>query len=161
MMICSMISLGLELQTDNWNEEELPMCNMRNQVFSAVQTLIAQGCQEFITTCEYGAALWAAEAVVVLKQFNDVKLRVMIPYEEQTSRWPESFRDRYFSVHQKADAVELVDTGFEEGCYEKTHRMMIEQCDIVVFFGAEKSFNELAAFAAEHEVKAVYCPFDT
>ena len=56
MMICSMISLGLELQTDNWNEEELP---------------------------------------------------------------------------------------------------------IVVFFGAEKSFNELAAFAAEHEVKAVYCPFDT
>ena len=141
-MICSMISLGLELQTDNWNEEELPMCNMRNQVFSAVQALIAQGCQEFITTCEYGATLWAAEAVVVLKQFNDVKLRVMIPYEEQTSRWPESFRDRYFSVHQKADAVELVDTGFEEGCYEK-------------------SFNELAAFAAEHEVKAVYCPFDT
>ena len=123
--------------------------------------MIAQGCQEFITTCEYGAALWAAEAVVVLKQFNDVKLRVMIPYEEQTSRWPEPFRDRYFSVHQKADAVELVDTRFEEECYEKAHRMMIEKSDIVVFFGAEKSFNELAAFAAEHEVKAVYCPFDT
>ena len=27
-----------------------------------------------------------------------------------------------------------------------------EQSDIVVFFGTEKSFNELAAFAAEHEV---------
>ena len=129
------------------NEEEQPLLGARDKVMTLVQTLIALGYDSFYVNCEYGAPLWAAEFIAELKKFNRIKLHIMIPYEEQTTKWPEEMRDRYFSVHERTDSVEMACTQYQETCYRTAERYMIDESDLLVICGREDSLTGAAEYA--------------
>lgn len=155
-MICTILSTGAELQTPCRNEQEPPMLHCREHLFELIQRLCLQGYDTFQVDAEYGVPLWAAEFVLALKEFNPIRLHIFTPYEEQTTNWSEDLRDRYFSVHAKADDVRLLQSQFSEDCYERAAKHMTNQSDLLVICGAAGSLPETAAFAEQSGVKVAY-----
>ena len=146
-MICTILSAGEELQGNCMNEEEQPMLGAWDRVMTLVQHLIGQGYDSFYLNCEYGAPLWAAEFITMLKNLNRIRLHIVIPYEEQTTNWTEEMRDRYFAVHERADSVEMACTQYQEDCYKITEQRMIDESDLLVICGRDASLPDAAAYA--------------
>ena len=64
--------------------------------------------------------------------YNDIKLHIVMPYEEQAAKWSEEYRDRYFAVHEQADSVELFSCRFYEDCYKDADKEMVSRSDRAV-----------------------------
>ena len=92
------------------NEQEPGCIWLKLMLSSMISDLINQGVRDFYTTCEYGAPLWAAEAVMNMSRLTPCHLHIVMPYEEQASGWPEDIRDRFFYLHENSADVILVDT---------------------------------------------------
>ena len=121
-MICTILTDGTKLNGICRNEEEPPLLTVRSRLFTLMQTLIAQGYDEFWLNGEYGIPLWAAEFLLKLRVGNPITVHIAVPYEEQSTNWTEDVRDRYFTVHEEADEVKMVGTQFTADCYETADR---------------------------------------
>ena len=148
-MICTILSPGDEFRTLCRNESEKPFVTIKAQVWETVWNLYCRGYDNFYVNCDYGTPMWAAEFILNLKAGNEVKLHIMIPYEEQTTDWPEEIRDRYFAIHEKADSVTLAHTQYDPFCYQDTNEKMINKSDLLLVFGSENG----APFAEEYAKK--------
>lgn len=157
-MTCTILSAGEELHTNCWNENEPPMLTVRNKLFELIQSLCMEGCTQFYTNCEYGISLWAAEFITELKKCNPIQLHVVIPYEEQTTNWPEDFRMRYFNVHRTADSAELISAHFQEKCYNYADKHMIDESDVLIICGKAGTLSDAAEYARETGIRVSYCP---
>lgn len=156
-MTCTILSAGKELHTICKNEHEPPLLTIRNRLFELIQSLCMEGFDSFYVNCNYGILLWAAEFIAQLKKCNLIELHIVIPYEEQTTNWPEEFRDRYFAVHAQADSVELAATQFCEDCYTKADRRMIGESDVLIICGKDDSLAAAAEYAESQGVRVGYC----
>ena len=127
-MTCAIIAKSL---VNTWiiNEYELPYSKIKEELRDTIWKLFCEGYTEFYSNCEYGVSLWAAETVIALKMYNDIKLHIVMPHEEQATQWPEEYRDRFFTVHEKADTVTIISNHYTEDCYEKAERYMRERAD--------------------------------
>ena len=67
-----------------------------------------------------------------MKMYNDIKLHILMPYEEQAMNWSEEYRDRYFTIHEKVDTVELLSYHYYDGCYEAANEEMTSRSDGVI-----------------------------
>ena len=119
----SLVNMGLI------NEYEPPYNQIKEKLRDTIWGLYCEGYNEFWVNCEYGVPLWAAEIIIALKMYNDIKLHIAMPYEEQATKWAEDYRDRFFTVHENADTVKIISTHYTEDCYEKAERYMIDASD--------------------------------
>ena len=156
-MTCTIVSTGEELQSICKNEAEKPISSIKETVFEQIQMLCGQGFDCFYTNCEYGIPLWAAETVLMLRQFNPITLHIVIPYEEQAVNWAEDVRDRYYNIHRLADRVELVCTRFQEDCYRLAEQRMIAQSDLILIFGQECVLPDVRAMAENNGIPIIFC----
>ncbi len=84
-MICTILTDGSELNGICRNEEEPPLLMVRSRLFTLMQTLVAQGYDEFWLNGEYGIPLWAAEFLLKLRVGNPITMHIAVPYEEQST----------------------------------------------------------------------------
>ena len=87
-MTCAIIAKSL-VNMGFINECELPYSKIKEQLRDTIWELYCSGYTEFYSNCEYGVSLWAAETVIALKLYNDIKHHIVMPYEEQATQWPE------------------------------------------------------------------------
>ncbi len=130
-MTCAIIAKSL-VNTGFINEYEPPYSKIKEELRDTIWKLFCEGYTDFYSNCEYGISLWAAEIVIALKMYNDIKLHIVIPYEEQSTKWSEEYRDRYFAVHEKAYTVTMISNHYTKDCYDKGNQYMIEQSDIYI-----------------------------
>ena len=105
-MTCTIISNREELNIKCKNEEEQPYETIKEKVHDTLKNMILDGCCEFYVNSEKGIPLLAAEDLCSMKNNNpDVRINIVVPYENQSIDWSEELRDRYFSVHEKADSL--------------------------------------------------------
>ena len=130
-MTCAIIAKSL-VNTGFINEYEQPYSKIKEELRDTIWKLFCEGYTEFYSNCEYGVSLWASETVIALKMYNDIKLHIVMPYEEQAVNWSEEQRDRYFAVHEKADTVELLSYHYYDGCYKDADRIMAGRSDRTV-----------------------------
>ena len=130
-MTCAIIAKSL-VNTGFINEYEPPYSKIKEELRDTIWKLFCEGYTDFYSNCEYGVSLWAAEIVIALKMYNDIKLHIIMPYEEQATKWSEEYRDRYFAVHEKADSVELLFCRFYEDCYKDADKEMVSRSDRAV-----------------------------
>lgn len=158
-MTCTIISSGEELQLDNKNEYEKPYPMMKSKLQDLIWGLYRQGYDTFCLNCEYGIPLWAAEFICLQKAAgNPITLNIFTPYEEQSVKWVESQRDRYFKIHAMADDVVLVNTQFHSECYQEANEQMVDESDLLVICGSEGSLPEIVQYAKQQSVQVCYLP---
>lgn len=153
-MICSIISDGTEVRPANKNEFEEPYASIKKSLLDTIWKACLTGYTDFYVNCEHGIPLWAAETICALKLYSDIRLYIVVPFEEQCREWSEDTRGRYYTVHQKADGVFFADLHFSADCYFKADRMMIDKSDAVLLFG-KSGIPETEKYADEKNV-AVY-----
>ncbi|MBQ8248411.1 MAG: DUF1273 family protein [Clostridia bacterium] len=89
-----------------YDEEYYTCAVMKFRLVSAMQDALADGCREFISTLDEGAAMWGAEACLAIKSLGgDVTLTVAPTSERQAERWHPERRERYFNLIEKADEL--------------------------------------------------------
>lgn len=96
--------------------------------------MYCKGYNEFYVNCEYGIPLWCAEIICALKQYNPIKLNVVMPYEEQSKNWCEEHRERFYNIHFQSDNVYMVNTHYHNKCYEESDTFMISKSNLVLIF---------------------------
>ena len=134
-----MTSTGEEILQDCKNEYEPPLADIKEKLREIIWGLYCNGYDSFYLNCEYGIPLWAGESICALKKYNDIKLNIVMPHEEQAKDWYDDQRERYFSVHSLADDVYMLNTRFYEGCYDEADEYMIDQSDLLLVFGFKNS----------------------
>jgi uncharacterized phage-like protein YoqJ len=115
---------------------------------SKIAELNAVGVTEFFTNCEYGVPLFAAEAVLAVRNTLDVRLNVCMPHEHQADRYSREVRERFFDVHANADSVEILSRQEHDCCYIGVDMFMVHYSDVLLTDNME-SF--IAGYAAEKE----------
>ncbi len=143
-MICSIISDGCELRSKCRNEHEMPILKVKNKLRDTVWQLYNDGYDEFYLNCEYGIPLWTAEIIAGLKLYNNITLNIIVPFEEQCRDWSENERDRYYSVHEKADNIIFACSEYEDGCYDTANEIMIDLSELVVISGNNEAAERYA-----------------
>lgn len=131
-MTCAIISKAL-VNTGSINEFEPPYCTLKEELRQMIWELYCEGYTDFYSNCEYGVPLWCAEIVIALKMYNDIRLHIAMPYEEQATKWGEDYRDRFFTVHEKADTVKILSTHYTKDCYDTADEYMKAMSDKYVF----------------------------
>lgn len=152
-MICTIASNGKEFASGVLNESEEPVISIKAALRNNIWKLFNMGYDEFYSNTEIGVPLWAGATVTALEMFNEIKFYAVIPYEEQTTAWPEPQRDTYFSVHEKSEDVIMLDTHFEEGCYRRADEYMINDSDALLYFGSAKDDCYILKLAKERGLK--------
>lgn len=135
-----------------YNEEE-PLCLMIKQAMkSQIFELYKQGVKEFYTDCELMVGLWAGELILELMEENpedqDLYLCCTIPYEHQTKKWPEFFRDRYYEILEKSTYNELISAQETDKCRQQCGRYLIDHAEhlIAVYDNSNVTRMETAAY---------------
>lgn len=100
-----------------------------------VLTYIERGYDTFLCGMAVGFDLLAGKVVLKLKeQFNDIKLVLCIPCDNQDNRY--SFNDKklYRFLLQKADDARYVSREYSVGCMLKRDRFMVDNSNLVIAY---------------------------
>lgn len=154
-MICAIVSTGEELLLKCKNEHESPYPEIKAKLRDKIWELYCKGYNSFYVNCEYGVPLWTAEIICAMKMYNDIRLNIVMPYEEQSADWNEEYRDRYYDVHACADNVYMIGTRYSSDCYDKADRYMIDNSDILLVCGKGESGLYSVKYANERGVECI------
>lgn len=87
----------------------------------------------FLSGMEPGIEMVAAEIVLSLKETHpDLTLECVIPYETQAAVWPESLRNRYFSIISLCDQESMLQSQYTPDCMTKRNQYLVEHTDLVL-----------------------------
>lgn len=85
-----------------------------------------------------GVDMWAAEAVISLKQrHNDLRLFCVIPFTGYDSAWPQEERDRLLYISRQAKVIVLADS-YHPDAYKNRNHYLIDHSDYLVAVSLEK-----------------------
>ncbi|HCA28315.1 MAG TPA: DUF1273 domain-containing protein [Ruminococcaceae bacterium] len=103
---------------------------MRNKIIRLIEECNAK---HFISGMAIGIDIFAAEIVFELKnQYPQIKLECAIPCENQSIRWNERIRDRYFSIIEKSDLETMLQRQYTHDCMQKRNEYMVDKSDIIL-----------------------------
>lgn len=159
-MICTIISNGKENKYLIKNEKRRAYVKIKARLEERILQLYNEGYNEFYVNCEYGIPLWAAEIINALKFHKDVRLHIIIPYEEQAAKWRVKLRIRYFAENVKSDSSVFAKTGYTDNCYDIADEMMIEKSDAVLICGEKADKPHAEKFAEQMNKKIMYLSFN-
>lgn len=155
-MICTIISNGNELFLNNKNEKEFPYPLIKIKIRNIIWKLYCKGYNEFYLNCEYGIPLWSAEIICALKKYNQIKLNIVVPFEEQAKNWYEEYRERYFNVHFLSDNVYMINTKFHNKCYDEADEFMLSKSNLLLIFGRNSNNLYSYKYAAENNLSVIF-----
>lgn len=141
-----------------FNESELPITEIKQEIAETLRLLILAGYTEFYTNCERTIPFWTAELLCQMKQTDSIRLRIAVPYEEQCKNWSEDYRDRYFHLHMLADSVHFVSRQYHKECYRDTDIFMADRSDMVVVLGCPDDRPFIARYAERLQVPCEIVP---
>ncbi|WP_349407515.1 DUF1273 domain-containing protein [Pseudalkalibacillus sp. SCS-8] len=105
--------------------------------------LIEEGLEWVVISGQPGVELWTGDAVLELKEhYPVIRLAVLLPFEDQESRWKEPTQEYFHQIINQADFVETVSKRPYEnpGQFQACNRFIIEKTDaMLVFYDPEQS----------------------
>lgn len=129
-------------------DEEHPDCiSLKLALSEKITELCNNGIIDFYTNCEYGFSLWAAEAIVGMRGFREkpARLHIVVPFNEQVSKWHKEVRERYFKLHETADSVTVYSDSHYKGCYYDADRYMLNNSITLLTDGNSEYLEKHAA----------------
>lgn len=100
----------------------------------AVTNAAAQGFTRFFTGMSEGFDLWAAEAVLRVRQHTPLTLACAIPFERQADRYAPAWKQRFNQALLSADQVYTLSQTYYAGCYAARNRFMIDASALLICY---------------------------
>lgn len=122
--------------------EHAPGCvRLKAIIAQHIGEMAAGATHHFLSGMAQGADLWAAEAVLALRErAPQLRLTAVLPCADQAARWQRPMRDRYEAVLARCDEVVTLLPEYAPGCMQARNRWLVENCHIMyaVYDGSPK-----------------------
>lgn len=106
----------------------------------AVYLIEAMGATHFISGVDIDVGQLFSEIVLDLKRdYPEITMECVIPYEDQAANWTIAQRDRYFSIVERCDKETLLQRQYSKDCFKKKKEYMIKQSNYVLVVWNGKS----------------------
>lgn len=114
---------------------------------------LEEGLEWVIISGQLGVELYAAEVAVELKDFYDLQLAVIPPFEQHESRWPEALQEYYHYIVEEADFFQPIYLGEYKGPHQFKARdkWILEKSDGCLMVVDEDNEGSNRFFLAEAE----------
>lgn len=115
-------------------DEEDPRCvALKERLSAAVEEAYENGIRHFMCGMAQGADFYFCEAVIGLRERHpEITLEAAIPCEEQSARWKERDRERYFSLVARCDYETMVQRHYDRGCMLRRNRYMVDRSGLLI-----------------------------
>ena len=93
-----------------FDEEDDRCQKLKMELAQQIMALRQRGVTQFLTACDCGVGLYAAEIVNGLRETTDQDLMLFCytPHEEQATKWAPYLRERYFTMLEKCTHISVV-----------------------------------------------------
>ena len=92
-----------------WDEDNDVARAVKAWLWHAIDRAYVRGKRVFISGLATGTDIWAAEAVIALKEkYMDIKLHVAIPFPSQASKWADFNKVRWERLRQVANGYTIL-----------------------------------------------------
>lgn len=135
-MIHSLYITGYKSYELNIFNENIPEVDyLKRFITQKIESYIDEGLEWVIIQGQLGIELWAAECVIELKStYPDLKLAIISPFLNHTSKWNEQNQLKYQQITQQADYCNSVFQTSYEGPFQfkETDRFILNNTDMTV-----------------------------
>ena len=91
------------------------------------------GVSQFLTACDCGMGLYAAEIINGLRTTDhDLMLLCYTPHEEQATKWAPYLRERYFTMLEKCTHISAVCEVGAPDAQLRAYKKIIDLADVVL-----------------------------
>jgi uncharacterized phage-like protein YoqJ len=131
---------------------------IKKAVQKQLVSLLDEGLEWVIVSGQWGVELWAAEAVLELREtYGQLRLAVITPFLEQEENWSDEKKAIYQSVLQRADYVNSVSKSKYDGPWQfkEKNKFLLRNSDGMILLydeeqeGSPRFIKEQAARQAE------------
>lgn len=124
----------------------------------AVDYAYREGCRRFYIGGALGFDTYAAQHVLLYKMSHpDVKMHLVLPCRDQSSKWGSAQADMYDYLLSQADTVEYVAEEYTSGCMRERNMRLASVCDIMIaYVGHQRSGASQTVRMATELGKRVY-----
>ncbi len=134
------------------NEKNKDYINFENSLFSAVLSLLEEGCLTFYSGMAPGFDIIAAEVVLEarrVEKYRDARLICAIPFPAQANGFSPEWKKRHAKILRKADEVITVSPEYSRECFFVRNRFMVDRSDCVItwFDGANGGTKNTVNYA--------------
>ena len=116
-------------------DEEDDRCQkLKMELAQQIMVLHQCGVSQFLTACDCGVGLYAAEIVNGLRETADQDLMLFCytPHEEQATKWAPYLRERYFTMLEKCTLISVVCPVGTPDAQLQAYRKIIDLADVVL-----------------------------
>ena len=109
-------------------DESDPACILLKEMLAEkIKALADRGVEHFLSGGADGVDLYAAEAVLALREQNPtIKLHCILPYRAQADQWPAASKQKYHAVLERADVIAYVSQTYHKDCMLERNRFMTD-----------------------------------
>ena len=116
-----------------FDEEDSGCRKMKIELAQQVMALRQRGVTQFLTACDCGVGLYAAEIINGLRTTDhDLMLLCYTPHEEQATKWAPYLRERYFDVLEKCTYISAVCEVGAPDAQLQAYKKIIDLADVVL-----------------------------
>ncbi|SFL23446.1 Uncharacterized SPBc2 prophage-derived protein YoqJ [Paenibacillus sp. 1_12] len=115
---------------------------IKKAIAKQVTALMDEGLEWVIVSGQWGVEVWAAEAVIELKQqYPNLQLAVITPFLEQEEKWSDDKKEIYNHMLQHADYVNSVTKSKYEGPWQfkEKNRFLLRNSDGMILLYDEET----------------------
>lgn len=122
----------------------------------AIEYAYEKGCRTYLAGGAIGFDTEAARAVIKFRMSHpDVKLKLILPCQDQAEKWTDSQRSVYEYTLSEADEIVYISDGYYDGCLKDRNRALAEGCDMLIAYvgrsnsGAAQTVRMASALSRE------------
>lgn len=125
---------SMELNIFNENDKRIEF--IKYAIKQRLIDFLEEGLEWVLTSGQMGIEMWTAEVVLDLKDTYDIQLGVIPPFENFTSRWPETLHQKYELLTLEADFFKPLYKGDYRGPFQFRVRdqWLVEKNDASLIF---------------------------
>ena len=141
-----------------FDEEDDRCQKLKMELAQQIMALRQRGVTQFLTACDCGVGLYAADSDNALPETTDQDLMLFcyIPHEEQATKWAPYLRERYFTMLEKCTHISVVCPVGTPDAQLQAYRKIIGLADVVLYVhdadmsATDSGENKAFAYAAEN-----------
>ena len=117
-----------------FDEEDDRCRKLKIELAQQIMMLRQNGVSQFLTACDCGVGLYAAELVNGLRATTDHDLMLICytPHEEQATKWAPYLRERYFTMLEKCTLIAAVCEVGAPDAQLQAYKKIIDLADVVL-----------------------------
>lgn len=146
-----------------FDEEDDRCQKLKIELAQQIMALRQSGVLQFLTACDCGVGLYAAEIINGLRTTDhDLMLLCYTPHEEQTTKWAPYLRERYFTMLEKSTLISAVCEVGAPDAQLQAYKKIIDLADVVLAVydrdtqSADSAEDSALAYAVDTAHKPVF-----